>query len=112
MKKFTSQLLEFKITKNKLKMEIRLKDLAWLFRNSPDNVAGDGEHELCRIRQGKKHEFAGEFVRRLMDDSPYDENNTRWEALFGDVFQEMRESGDEFLQYYDGRPGSRHKRKP
>ena len=46
MKKYDDQLLKFAITNNKLKMEIKLSDLVWLFRNSPDNVADDGEHEF------------------------------------------------------------------
>ena len=45
MKEYNDQLMKFKITNDKLKMEIKLSDLAWLFRNSPDNVADDGEHE-------------------------------------------------------------------
>ena len=44
--------MKFKITNDKLKMEIKLSDLAWLFRNSPDNVADDGEigRASCRER--------------------------------------------------------------
>ena len=57
MKKYDDQLLKFAITNNKLKMEIKLSDLVWLFRNSPDNVADDGEHEFCRVKR--------ERIRRL-----------------------------------------------
>ena len=53
MKEYNDQLMKFKITNDKLKMEIKLSDLAWLFRNSPDNVADDGEHEFCRVIRGK-----------------------------------------------------------
>ncbi len=63
MKKFDEHLLKFQITNDKLKMEIKLSDLAWLFRNSPDNVADDGEHEFCRVRRGKNQEFAEGFVK-------------------------------------------------
>ena len=49
MKEFKDQLMKFKITNDKLKMEIKLSDLAWLFRNSPDNVADDVDHEFCRV---------------------------------------------------------------
>ena len=37
MKEYNDQLMKFKITNDKLKMEIKLSDLAWLFRNSPEN---------------------------------------------------------------------------
>ena len=53
MKEYNDQLMKFKITNDKLKMEIKLSDLVWLFRNSPDNVADDGEHEFCRVIRGK-----------------------------------------------------------
>ena len=49
MKEYNDQLMKFKITNDKLKMEIKLSDLVWLFRNSLGNVADDGEHEFCRV---------------------------------------------------------------
>jgi len=101
MKKFDEQLLKIQITNNKLKMEIKLSDLVWLFRNSPDNVADDGEHEFCRVRRGKNQEFAEQFVREMMDQAPYNENDVRWGTMFEEIFQEIRESGADFLKYYD-----------
>lgn len=101
MKEFNDQLLKFKITNDKLKMEIKLSDLAWLFRNSPDNVAYDGEHELCRVKRGKNLEFAEKLVRVLMDDSPENENDVRWGHALESAFEEIRESGADFLKYYD-----------
>ncbi len=35
MKKYDEQLLKIQITNDKLKMEIKLTDLVWLFHNSP-----------------------------------------------------------------------------
>jgi len=101
MKKFDEQLLKVQITNDKLKMEIKLSDLAWLFRSSPDNVADDGEHEFCRVKRGRNQEFAEKFVREMLDASPHDENNMRWGDMFEEIFREIRESGDEFLKYYD-----------
>lgn len=101
MKKFEAHLLKFKITNDKLKMEIKLSDLVWLFRNSPDNVADDGEHEFCRVRRGKNQEFAEAFIGMLMDDSPHNENDTRWGHMFEEAFEELRESAADFLKYYD-----------
>lgn len=101
MKKFDEQLLKFQITNDKLKMEIKLSDLVWLFRNSPDNVADDGEHEFCRVKRGQNQIFAEKFVCYLMDDDPQHENNTRWGTSFESAFQEIRESGEDYLRYYD-----------
>lgn len=100
MKKYDDQLLKFAITNNKLKMEIKLSDLAWLFRNSPDNVADDGEHEFCRVIRGKNKEFAETFVELMRDESPENENDTRWGHMLEGIFQEIRESAADFLKYY------------
>ncbi len=101
MKKYEEDLMKFAITNNKLKMEIKLSDLAWLFRNSPDNVADDGEHEFCRVKRGRNQEFAEEVVKLLMDESPEDGNDTRWGHALEGIFEEIRESGADFLKYYD-----------
>lgn len=86
---------------DKLKMEIKLSDLAWLFRNSPDNVADDGEHEFCRVIRGKNKEFAEVVVEMLRDESPKNGNDTRWGHALEDVFQEIRESAADFLKYHE-----------
>lgn len=101
MKKYEEQLLKFAITNDKLKMEIKLSDLAWLFRNSPDNVADDGEHEYCRVKRGHNQEFAELVVQLLMAESPENENDMRWGHALEGVFEVIRESGADFLKYYD-----------
>lgn len=101
MKEFKDQLMKFKITNDKLKMEIKLSDLAWLFRNSPDNVADDGEHEFCRVKRGRNREFVEAVVEMLRDESPENGNDTRWGRALEDVFQEIRESAADFLKYHD-----------
>ena len=63
MKEYNDQLMKFKITNDKLKMEIKLSDLAWLFRNSPENVADDGEHEFCQ----EIRESAADFLKYYDD---------------------------------------------
>ena len=101
MKKYDDQLLKFAITNNKLKMEIKLSDLTWLFRNSPDNVADDGEHEFCSVKKGENQAFTEEFVQMLMDEAPENGNDTRWGHMFEKIYQELRESGADFLKYYN-----------
>ena len=63
MKEFNDFLLKFKITNDKLKMEISLKDLVWLFHNSPENIADDGDSPFAKVRRGKRQEFAEYFVK-------------------------------------------------
>lgn len=99
MKEFTDQVMKFKITEDKLKMEIKLTDLARLLKDSPSNVADDGELEYCHVRKGKNKEFAERIVEMLMDESPHDENNIRWGQVFEDIFVEMMEGDEDCLKY-------------
>lgn len=99
MKTYDEQLMKFKITKDKLKMEIKLSDLAGLLKNSPENIADDGLHEYCHVRRGMKKEFGEKIVEMLMDESPVDDNNIRWGQVFEDIFVEMMEGDEDFLKY-------------
>lgn len=101
MKKYDEQLLKFQITNDKLKMEIKLSDLVWLFHNSPNNMADDGESAFCRVKSGLKQQFAEKVVEMLLDQSPHDENNMRWGDLFEEIFEEITESAADFLKYHD-----------
>ncbi|MBC2456150.1 hypothetical protein [Clostridium beijerinckii] len=98
-KKFEDQLMKFEITNTKLKMEISLKDLAWLFENSPSNYDLDGEGP-AKIKRGKRKEFAEFIVNRFRDDVDSDSNNTVWGEPFEKVFEEILEGAeDEIVKY-------------
>lgn len=100
MKEYNEQIMKFKITKNKLKMEIKLSDLAWLLKNSPSNVSDDGEGEYCHVRKGKNQEFAEYIVKALMEDSQNERDCVKWGEPFEDIFEEIMEScEDEFIKY-------------
>jgi len=100
MKKFDQQVMKFSITKDKLKMEMSLKDLVWLFHNSPNNMSDDGEGIGVKVRRGKRQEFAEFIVNFLMDESRNDENNVNWGEPFENAFQEIFEGAeDEFCKY-------------
>lgn len=98
MKEFDQQALKFKITKDKLKMEISLKDLVWLFYNSPSNTY-DGENIGAKVKPGKRQEFAEYIVNKLIDDAPYERNCTRWGEPFEDIFNEILEGDEDFCKY-------------
>ena len=98
-KKFEDQIMKFEITNTKLKMEMSLKDLAWLFENSPSNFGFEGEG-VAKVKRGKRQEFAEFMVNRLRDDSSEDSNNTVWGDPFERIFEEILEGAeDEFIKY-------------
>lgn len=98
-KRFEEHLMKFNITKDKLKMEIKLKDLEWLFENSPSNFGFDGEG-VAKVRRGKRQEFAEFIVYRLLDDAGQDSNNTIWGEPFERIFEEVLEGAeDEIIKY-------------
>ena len=98
-KKYTDQLMKFEITKDKLKMEITLKDLAWLFESSPNNYGYNGE-EIAKVKRSKRQQFAEYIVNMLMDYEDSDSNETRWGKPFENIFESIFE-GDEdaFINY-------------
>ena len=99
VKKFDSQIMKFQITNDKLKMEASLKDLAWLFENSPNNFGYDGEG-VAKVKCGKRQEFAEYIVEHLMDYSQHNEDNTVWGQPFEDIFEDIFEGAeDEFIKY-------------
>lgn len=98
-KKYNEYLLKFNITNDKLKMEISLKDLVWLFHNSPNNTY-DGESIGVKVKRGKRQEFAEFLVENFLDDSKNDENNSNWGDMFENAFMEIIEGAeDSFCKY-------------
>ena len=99
MKEFNDQIMKFKITKDKLKMEISLKNLEYLFASSPSNY--DGEQEIAKIKRGRRQQFAEYIVNKLLDDAPNERDCVRWGEPFEDIFEEITE-GDEYFCKYTG----------
>lgn len=91
------QLMKFRVTQDKLKMEINLRDLVKLFEDSPDNYGGDGEH--VRIKRGRRRDFAECIVRHLKDDADYERDCFRWSEPFIDIFNLITESDEDFCHY-------------
>ena len=98
-KRFEDQVMKFDITNTKLKIEITLKDLAWLFENSPSNYDLDGEGP-AKVKRGKRKEFVEFIVNRLKDDSSEDSNNVVQGEPFEMIFEEILEGAeDEIVKY-------------
>lgn len=102
LKEYNDFALKFKITKDKLKMEMSLKDLVRLFENDPNNMADDGDSPAAKVKRGKRQEFAEYIVQQLMDDAPYEQDDFVWSMPFSHVFTELLESYEpEILKYQD-----------
>lgn len=102
MKEYNDQLLKIKVTNNKLKMEISLKDLVELFEQSPNNTY-DGENTGVKVKRGKRQEFAQFIVENLLDDSSigdYGDGLPVWGVPFEEVFMRIIEGAeDDFCKY-------------
>ena len=103
MKRYDDQLLKMIITKDKLKMEISLKDLVFLFESSPENTY-DGESVAVKVKRGKKQEFAEFIARNFMEESEFGNNGDYpiWGVPFEEVFMKIIEGNeDDFCKYND-----------
>lgn len=75
-----------------------LKDLVWLFENSPNNTY-DGETVAAKVRRGKRQEFAQFIVENLLDESS-NGDDVVWGVPFEEVFTRIIEGAeDEFCKY-------------
>jgi hypothetical protein len=98
VKKFNNQVMKFTITSDKLKMEMSLQDLVWLFHNSPNNTY-DGENIGAKVKPGMRQEFAEFIVKFLMDDARNESDNTNWSEPFENAFLEIIEGAEDFCKY-------------
>lgn len=92
----SKQLMNFKIEDNKLKMEIKIKDLVFLFKTSPQNY--DGETMIAKIKKDKEIEFVN-FIIDFLQEPNRDENITNWGAMIECAFEEILDGDEEFCKY-------------
>ncbi len=96
------QLMKFKITNDKLKMEISIKSLVWLFHNSPNNIDESGE-QFFKVKRGKRREFAEWIVEQLQDEAERSsDGEVSWGVPFEDAFNKIFEGYelcDEFVVF-------------
>ena len=92
------QLMKFKIEDNKLKMEIGIDDLIWLFKTSEANFDGR-DSQIAKIKADKKEEFIKFIIDYLKDMNRDNENITNWAKHFEDCFYEIIEGYEDFCMY-------------
>lgn len=90
------QLMKFKIEDNKLKMEIKINDLLWLFKTSEVNF--DGEGQIAKVKNDKKEEFIKFIINYLEDVNANNENITNWAEPFENCFCEIVEGYEDFCK--------------
>lgn len=95
----TEQLMKFKVEDNKLKMEIKINDLIWLFKTSSENF--DGESQIAKVKKDKKDEFIKYIIDYLREPYLNDENIVNWAAPFEDCFIKILEGYEDFCKYKD-----------
>jgi hypothetical protein len=103
MKTWDEHLLRFSLdmVNDKIKMEMSLKDLVWLFENSPNNYIEPADKPYATVKSGNKNleKFAEWIVEHLLDDSPGERDSFVWSEPFEYVFEQLAESGESFLEY-------------
>ncbi|PYG88472.1 hypothetical protein LY28_01321 [Ruminiclostridium sufflavum DSM 19573] len=93
MKKYSGKQL-FNITSNneKLKIDIKIKDLAWLIEKSPNN------YDEYYVKRGKRKEFIDYIGNALADMSDPDTGDSPVMTMFENIFEEIFSSGEDFIK--------------
>lgn len=94
-KKYNNGLLKTELSEDEkvVIFSIKVSDLKWLFKNSPNN-------DFCsNIKRGKEKEFIDYVLNNLSNESMYDDNTGKWLMPFEEIFQEILEGYEEFVTY-------------
>lgn len=90
-------LLKLKVEDGKVKGEIEIKDLVFLFNTHRENF--DGNKPLAVVKKGKEEAFAKAICEMLLDDSKNERPSVRWAEPIEDIFNEFLEGYEDFLRY-------------
>ena len=90
-------ILRFRIEDGKIKAEINIDDLVYLFNTHKNNF--DGEKPAAIVRQEQKQGFAEAVVERLQEESLNERDCIRWAEPIEDIFDEFLEEDQSFLKY-------------
>lgn len=89
--------IRFDIEGGKIKAEIDVDFLAYLFDTHKDNF--DGEKPAALVRREKETDFAKAVVERLQEQSEGERDCVRWAEPLEDIFNEFLEEDRSFLKY-------------
>lgn len=90
-------MLQFDIVDGKVRAEIDIDDLVYLFATHKSNY--DGDRPVAFVRVDKKEEFAKALIARLQEQSLGERDCIRWAEPMEDVFDEFLEEDCPFLKY-------------
>ena len=89
--------IRFGIDGGKIKAEIDIDFLAYLFDTNRENF--DGEKPAALVRPEQKLEFAKAVVKRLQEQSKGEKDCISWAEPIEDIFGEFLEEDRAFLKY-------------
>lgn len=89
--------IQFNIEDNKIKAEINIDDLVYLFNTYKENY--DGEKPIALVKNNNKITFAKYIIERLQEQSQYERDCIRWAEPIEDIFSEFLEEYQPFLKY-------------
>lgn len=81
--------MKISVDDKKLIMEISIKDIAFLFANSPNN------YDESKVKRGKQKEFAEWIAKNLTDEADADTGDCYWIQPFERLFECASEGGTE-----------------
>jgi len=90
-------IIRFRIEGGKIKAEIDIDDLVYLFNTHKDTF--DGEKPAAIVRQEQKQGFSEAVVERLQEESLNERDCVRWAEPIEDIFDEFLEEDQSFLKY-------------
>lgn len=83
-------------TKTALKIEIKLKDLEFLFKESPNNEFAE---KPIKVKRGRRAEFADFIARHITEAEDPDTGDNPIMKMFEDAFMEIFEGAEDFCTY-------------
>lgn len=89
--------IRFDVEDGKIKAEIDIDFLAYLFDTNRENF--DGEKPAALVRPEQKLEFAKAVVKQLQEQSQGERDCIRWAEPIEDIFDEFLEEDQSFLKY-------------
>ncbi len=89
MYKSTKSVMKIEVDDKKLKMEISIKDLKYLFENNPDN------YDESKVMRGKSQEFAEWIAKMLEAESDQETGEPYWGEPFTKLFERALEGDTE-----------------